>query len=95
MGAQKREFVVDGGEMVYESGKNETQTIKMYDIVKVEAVNPDRLEFSFKVKQGREYYFRSQLVESALHPVCDSATSASLDELRARGSLLSTWAKCV
>ena len=30
--------------------------------------------------------FAHELVESALHPVCDSATSASLDELRARGS---------
>ena len=33
-------------------------TLKVSDILMVESVNADRLEFAFKVRTGREYFFR-------------------------------------
>ena len=58
MAFQKRHFIVEHGELTYKSGKDEVITLKVSDILMVESVNADRLEFAFKVRTGREYFFR-------------------------------------
>ena len=51
-------FTVEDGKITYDSGKGEKRSIPLSDVLSVDSTNADRLEFSLKIKQGREYAFR-------------------------------------